>query len=54
VAVEYDDLAEMAESLRLYDVVDGAWEGDPKGSKPQTVKENLQHVGDHLAGIVIF
>lgn len=53
--INVDKLETMAESLRLYDVVDGGWEGDPEGTNnPKSVEDNLKHVGEHLAGVLAF
>lgn len=52
--IEVSDLEQMAEKLRVYDVVQDGWEGDPEGSSPKSVEDNLRHVGEHLAGVVAF
>ncbi len=52
--VEISNLEDMAEKLRVYDVVQDGWEGDPEGSNPKPVEDNLAHVGKHLAGVLAF
>lgn len=52
--IEVNTLEQMADNLRLYDVVDGGWEGDPEGADPKTIEDNLKHVGEHLAGVIAF
>lgn len=50
--LKLNQLESMAESLRVYDVVQDGWEGDPEGSNPKTVEQNLTHVGYHLADVI--
>jgi len=52
--IEVDALTRMADSLRVYDVDQDGWEGDPEGSNPKSVESNLTHVGKHLAGVLAF
>lgn len=51
---KFEGLEQMAEKLRVYDVDQGGWEGDPEGASPKSVGENLTHVGKHLAGVIAF
>ena len=50
--VELSSLESMAEALRVYDVDQNGWEGDPEGLNPRTVEANLTHVGFHLADVI--
>ena len=52
--IEVDALPEWADSLRVYDVDQDGWEGDPEGSNLKSVESNLTHVGKHLAGVLAF
>ncbi len=50
--LKVEALARMADSLRVYDVSQNGWEGDPEGSNPKTPEANLCHVGFHLADVM--
>lgn len=50
--VKVDALVRMADSLRVYDVDQNGWEGDPEGHGPRTPEANLIHVGFHLADVI--
>src|SRR5690606_3907844 len=45
--ITVDQLEVMAESLRLYDVVDGGWVHEGRG-----LDFNLRHIGWHLADMI--
>lgn len=42
----------LADKLRVYDVDQCGWEGDPEGPKPKTVIANLTHVVFHLSDVI--
>ena len=52
MSISLPQLQSMSEKLRVYDVDQDGWEGDPEGSNPRAVEKNLTHVSFHLADVI--